>query len=154
MHKFVQRNHVRIVRNECNRSTPLDPKLMFWGVSNCLLLHELQCKTGWTGAINAQVRITKSRRNFSQQTHPINPIGPQTHVLWHFWPFRYCTKVGAKKVERVQWMHLFIQRRRVGIFYNECTRSTPLDPKLKFWSVSDRFVAARTLVQNGSNCCI
>jgi hypothetical protein len=45
---------------------------VFWTVS---LLHELRCKTGRTGSSNAQVRATKSRRNFSQQTHPIHPIG-------------------------------------------------------------------------------
>src|SRR6185436_14534190 len=31
--KFVPRTCVEIFRNECNRSTPLDPKLMFWCVS-------------------------------------------------------------------------------------------------------------------------
>ena len=30
---------------------------------------------------SAKVRATKSRRNFSQQMHPIHPIGPQTEVL-------------------------------------------------------------------------
>ena len=33
MQKFVQRCVVRIFRNERSRSTPLDPKLMFWFVS-------------------------------------------------------------------------------------------------------------------------
>ena len=31
--KFVPRSRVRIFRNERTRSTPLDPKLMFWCVS-------------------------------------------------------------------------------------------------------------------------
>ena len=39
---------------------------------------------GWTGAINAKVCATKSRQMFSQQTHPIHPIGPQTHLLLRF----------------------------------------------------------------------
>src|SRR6185369_16217172 len=30
----------------------------------------------------------------------------------------------------------FVPRSRVGIFHNERTRSTPLDPKLTFWCVS------------------
>ena len=30
--KFVPRNRVRIFRNECTRSTPLDSKLIFWCV--------------------------------------------------------------------------------------------------------------------------
>jgi len=28
--KFVPRCHIRNFRNECSRSTPLEPKLMFW----------------------------------------------------------------------------------------------------------------------------
>ena len=37
------------------------------------LPYETRCKTGRT---SAKVRVTKSRRNFSQQTRPIHPIGP------------------------------------------------------------------------------
>ena len=51
-------------------------------------------------------------------------------------------------------------RSRVGMFSNECTRSTPLDPKLKFWCVlfylgciEDRLVALQNSVQNGPNRC-
>jgi hypothetical protein len=47
--------------------------------------------------INAQVRAMRSRRNFSQQTYPIHPIGPQTHVLGALGYFRYCTNFGAKR---------------------------------------------------------
>jgi hypothetical protein len=32
MHKFVQRCRVGFFHNKCIRPTPLDPKLMFWGV--------------------------------------------------------------------------------------------------------------------------
>src|SRR6185437_7755343 len=39
------------------------------------------------------------------------------------------TKLGAKWAEVVQ---KFVPRSRVGIFCNERTRSTPLDPKLTF----------------------
>ena len=78
--KFVARSRVGIFRNEHTRSTPLDPKLPFWCVSYYLgafgtvwLPYETRCKTGRT---SAKVRATKSRRNFSQRTHPIHPIGP------------------------------------------------------------------------------
>ena len=65
-------------------------------------------------------------------------------------------KLGAKWAELVQkFVHL-----RVGIFRNECTRSTPLDPKLMFWCVlfylgciEDRLVALQNSVQNGPNRC-
>ena len=76
--KFVPRSRVGIFRNERTRSTPLDPKLMYWCVSYYLsafgtiwLPYETRCKTGRT---SAKVRATKLRRNFSQRTRPIHPI--------------------------------------------------------------------------------
>ena len=73
MQKFVQQSRIGTFRNEGTRSISLNPKLMFWCIWECLgafgnisLLHETRCKTGRTGAINAKVRATKSRRNFSQ----------------------------------------------------------------------------------------
>src|SRR6185295_17315793 len=86
--KFVPRSCVGIFRNKSTRSTPLDPKLTFWCVSYYLgasgtvwLPYETRCKTGRT---SAQVRATKSRRNFSQRTNPIHPIGPLPAVLVRF----------------------------------------------------------------------
>jgi hypothetical protein len=77
---FVPRSRVGIFRNERTRSNSLDPKLTIWCVSYHLgafrtvwLPYETQCNTGRT---SAKVRATKSHRNFSQQTHPIHPIGP------------------------------------------------------------------------------
>ena len=46
----------------------------------------------------------------------------------HLGPFGCLTELGAKRAEQVQ---KFVPRSRVGIFRNERTRSTPLDPKLK-----------------------
>ena len=76
---FVPRSHVGIFRNERTLSTPLDPKLMIWYVSYYLgafgtvcLPYETRSRTGRT---SAKVRATKSRRNFSQQTHPVHSIG-------------------------------------------------------------------------------
>ena len=51
----------------------------------------------------------------------------------HSEPFGCLTKLGAKLAELVQ---KFVPGSRVGIFHNEHTRSTPLDPKLTFWCVS------------------
>ena len=77
---FVPRSRVVIFHNERSRSMPLDPKLTFWSIPYCLgacgtvwLPYETRCKTGQTGA---KVRATKLCRNFSQETHPIHPIGP------------------------------------------------------------------------------
>ena len=41
-------------------------------------------------------------------------------------------KLGAERVELVQLMDKFVLLSRIGIFRNECTRSTPLDPKHKY----------------------
>ena len=78
--KFMPRSRIGIFRNKCTRSSPLDPKLTFWCVlfymgafGTVWLPDESRCKTGRT---SAKVRATKSRRNFSQQMHPIHPIGP------------------------------------------------------------------------------
>ena len=78
--KFVPRSRFGFFHNERTRSTPLDPKLMFWCISYYLgafgtiwLPYETRCKTCRT---SAKVRATKSRRNFSQRTHPIHPIAP------------------------------------------------------------------------------
>jgi hypothetical protein len=90
------------------------PDPLHWTQNSCLgpfrtvsLLHENRRKTGRTGAINAQVRLTRSRQNSSRRTHPIHSIGIQTHVLGRFEPFRYCTKVDAKLVELVPLSHKF-----------------------------------------------
>jgi hypothetical protein len=60
---------------------------------------------------------------------------------------------GAKRVELVPLMHNFVQRSHVKIFRNERTRSAPLNHKLMFWGVSDRFGTTQSSVQNGLNWC-
>ena len=89
--KFVPRSRIGIFRNEGTRSTPLDPKLMFSCISNYLgafgtvwLRYETRCKMGRP---SAKVRATKSRRNFSQRTHPIHPVGTLTDILVLFMLF-------------------------------------------------------------------
>ena len=66
--KVRAQSRVRIFRKERTRSTPLDPKLIFWCISfhfgtfgAVWLPYETQCKTGRT---SAKVRATMSRRNF------------------------------------------------------------------------------------------
>ena len=59
--------------------------------------------------------------------------------MGHSGPFGCLTKVGAKQADLVQ---KFVPRSHVGIFWNERTQSTPLDPILTFWCVpyySDAF---------------
>jgi hypothetical protein len=130
----LMQSRVGICHNERTRSTLLDSNSCF-------------------GAFRtSQVRATKSRRNFLQRTHPIYPIGPQTHVLGCFGPFRYCTNFGAKCAELVQLTHKFVQRSRVRIFHNERTRSTLLDSNSTF--VAFRlFCYCTNFGAKGSNWC-
>jgi hypothetical protein len=88
-----------------------------------------------------------------QRTHPIHSKGSKTHVLGRFGPFRYFTKVDAKLAELVPLSHKFAKKSRVGILRNERTRSTPIDPKLMFWGLSNRFVSVRNSMQNWPNWC-
>ena len=78
--KFVPRHRIGIFRNESTRTTPLDRKMTLWCVLYYLgafetvwMPYETRCKTGQT---SPKVRASKSRRNFSQRTHLIHPIGP------------------------------------------------------------------------------
>jgi hypothetical protein len=73
--------------------------------------------------------------------------------LGRFGLFRYCTKADAKLAELVPLSHKFAKQNRIGIFRNERTRSTPLDPKVMFWGLSDRFVTAQKSMQNWPNWC-
>jgi hypothetical protein len=101
------------------------PNPVHWYRNSCFgafrtvsLLHETRCKTSRTGALNAQVPLTKLRRNFSQRTHSIHPIGSKSHVLGDFAAFHYYTKVGGKQAELVLLMHKFAKTSCVGIFSN------------------------------------
>ena len=62
---------------------PWDPKLMFllhFVMFGCIYDHLLNAlysaQMGQFGAINAKVRATKSRLNFSLRARPIHTIGP------------------------------------------------------------------------------
>ena len=60
-------------------------------------------------------------------------------TIWvHLGPFGFLTKLGAKRAELVQ---KFVLGSRVGIFLNERTRCTPMDPKLMFWYILYYLVA-------------
>jgi hypothetical protein len=62
-------------------------------------------------------------------------------------------KVDAKLAELVPLTRKFAKQSCIRIFRNERTRFTPLDPKLMFWGVSDRFVTVRKLMQSWPNLC-
>ena len=55
--------------------------------------------------------------------------------VWvHLEPFRYCTKLAAKRAKPVKLMQKFVPRSRVGIF-----RNNALDPHI--WTLNSCFVA-------------
>ena len=99
------------------------------------LPYETRCKTGRT---SAKVRATKSHRTFRNEHTRSAPLDPIlmfwcVRTIWvHSGPFSCLTKLGKKRAELVQ---KFVPRSRVGLFRNERTRSTPLDPELTFWCV-------------------
>ena len=129
--KFVPRSRVGIFRNERTRSIPVDPKLMFWCVLFYLgalrtvwLRYETRCKTGRTSAkVRAQSRVGIFRNECTRST----PLDPKlmfwyvSYYLGYLGPFGCLTKLGANRAELVQ---NFVPRSRIGIFRNECTRST------------------------------
>ena len=68
-------------------------------------------------------------RNERTQSTPFGPKLMFWCISYHSGPFGCLTKLGGKRADLVQ---KFVPRRCVGIFCNECTRSTPFDPKLMF----------------------
>ena len=101
------------------------------------------CKMGWTGAINAKVRATKSRRNFFETSPPVpahrtlnSSFGTFHSVRVHLRLFCYGSKLGAKWAELVQLMQKYMPWSHIRIIRNKCTRSTALDPNIMFWCIS------------------
>ena len=94
--------------NEHNRSTPLDPKLMFWCVSYYLgafgtvwLRNNTYCKTGQTGE---KLRAMKSHRTFFATNAPDSPhwilnscFGLFSTIWVHLRLFGCLTKLSAKR---------------------------------------------------------
>ena len=83
-----------------------------------------------------QMFVPRSRdrifRNERTQSTPMDPklvFGAFRTIYVHSGPFGCHTKLCAKRAELVQKV---VPRSRVGIFPNEHSRSTPLDPKLMF----------------------
>ena len=55
------------------------------------------------------------------------------HTVWlHLRPFRYITIVYAKLAKILQLMQKYVPRSRVGIFRNDRSQSTAIDPNLMF----------------------
>ena len=120
MQKFVPRCLVRIFRNEHSRSTPLDPKLIFWCVSfrlgafgTVLLLHETRCK--WANLVQLMqefvpqslVRIYRNRCSRSTQLDPKLMFSCVSFHLGAFGTIMLLHKLDAKHSKLVQLMQKF-----------------------------------------------
>ena len=149
----MPRSRVVTFHNECTRSTPLEPKLMLWSVFYYLgafttvwLPYKTRCKTGKNRCKSSCHEVTSEffAMKASDPTHwTLNSRFGAFPTIWvHLGPIGCLTKLSAKRAELVQ---KFVPRSRVGIFRNERTRSTPLDPKLTFWYVSYYLGAFGTL---------
>jgi len=140
---FVPQSRVGIFRNERTRSTPLDPKLMFWCVSYYLgafstvwLPYKTRCKMGWSGSKfvpRSRIRIFRNERTRSTPLDSKLTFGCVSHYSGAFgtlWlPYKTQCKTGRSgaKVRAMKSCRNFSQ---------QTTRSTPLDSKLMFWCVS------------------
>ena len=146
------RGHVGIIRNEHTRSTPLDPKLTFWSVSYYLGAFGTVCCLTKLGAKRAELVQKFVPRScvgiFRNECTRSTPLDPKlmfwcvSYYLGAFGTVWLPYKLDAKQAELGQ---KFVPRTCVGIFRNECTRSTPLDPKLTFWCVSNYLGASGTV---------
>ena len=146
MQKFVQQCLVRFFHNEHSQSIPLDPKLIFWCVSFRLgafgtisLLHQTRCK--WANLVKLMqefvpqslVRISRNRRSRSTPLDPKPMFSCISFYMGAFGTIMLLHKLDAKREKLVQLMQKFVPRCLVRNFRNECSRSTPLEPKLMFW---------------------
>src|SRR6185437_8117789 len=97
---------------------------------------------GQPGAINARVRATKCRQNFSIRRTRSTQLDPKLRFscvsfrLGAFGTIMLLHKLDAKRAKMVQLVQKFVPRCLVRNFHNEHSRSTPLESELMFWCVS------------------
>jgi hypothetical protein len=97
---------------------------------------------GRTGAINAQVRGTKSWWNFFHNKRIRSSLLDHKLIFWGFSDHFFTARNMVQRAEVVQVMHKFVPLSYIGIFRNEHTQSDPLDSKLLFSGVFECFVTA------------
>jgi hypothetical protein len=115
---------------------------MFCCVSDRILIAQKSVQNGPNWCNEWKNSTKEVMLKFFLTNAPDPPHRTLTHVLVPFRPFRHYTKIDAKWAELVQLLHKLVQRSHVRIFWNERTRSTPFDPKLMIWCVSDWYVTA------------
>ena len=117
-------------------------KLTFWRVSYYLgafgtvwMPYETRCKT----AELVQKFVPRSRVgifcNERTRSTPLDPKLTFSCVLYYLGAFGTVWFPYETRCKMAEVVQKFVPRSRVGIFCNKHTRSTPLDPKLKFLCV-------------------
>ena len=110
----------------------------------------------------ARSRVKMFRNECTRSTHwTLNSCFGASRSYWvQLAMSRYYTKLGGKRVDLVQLMHKFVPWSRIGIFHNECTRSTPIGPwthvlvrPVVLECIWRCFVTTWRSVQNGLNWC-
>ena len=127
---FSQRMH--LIHPHCTLNTCFGVFCTIW-----MYLEPFGCHTklGAKRAEEVQKFVTRSRigifRNKRTRSTPLDPNLTFRCISYYLdsATFGCLPTLGAKRAELVQ---KFVPRNRIGIFYNERTRSTPLDPKLTF----------------------
>ena len=119
---------------------------------------------GRTGAINAKVNATKSRRKFSLRTHPLHNTEPKTRVLLHFVMFgciwdRFVTALNSMQTgqsDAINAKDRATNLRRIFLLrthpiHTMGHKTHVLSHFILFECIWDRFVTALNSVQNEPN---
>ena len=140
--KFVPRSRVKIFRNERIRSNSLDAKLMF-GAFRTIWVHSgpfgyltklVTKRTELVQNFVPRCRIGIFRNECTQST-PLDSKQTFWCILYDLGAFGTVWLPYETRCKTAELPQKFVPRSRVGIFRNEHTRSSPLDPKLPFWCV-------------------
>ena len=95
-----------------------------------------------TGRTSSNVRATKSRRNFSQQTHLKHPIGPETDISLRFVLFGCIRDCLVAFRNSVQNDRTCAKVRATKSRQNYSQRTNPIHPH---WTLSGHFGAFHTI---------
>jgi hypothetical protein len=83
---------------------------MFWGISDRFVTAEKLMQNWPTWCHYGTSSLNKVASEFFATNAPDPLHLPKTHVLGHFGPFRYCTKVDAKLADLVPLSHKFAKK--------------------------------------------
>jgi len=130
--KFLPQSRVRVFRDERARSTPLEPKLMFWIVSYHLGPLGFVTKLGAKHSELVKSSCHEVASVFFATNTPDPPHWTLNYcfvvfctISVHLGPLSCLTKLGAKHSELVQ---KFMPRSRVGFFSRRTHPIHPIGP--------------------------